>query len=106
MLLSSVSKRKRAAGDLFSHSCDLSPDEYICKVRRLTKPLGNYLFWGINSANEELTISIPPKYRNTFYFVPGHYVVVKSLEGSKVKGEITTLLLEKQITQMCSDGTW
>ncbi|KAH9593849.1 putative RNA-binding protein eif1ad, variant 2 [Schistosoma haematobium] len=72
----------------------------------LVKSCGNYLFTAITEQGEEVFVSIPERFRNTFYFAQGGFVICSPLDSKKVKGEIRTVLQKDNIKALVNEGRW
>ncbi|KER27332.1 LOW QUALITY PROTEIN: hypothetical protein T265_13817 [Opisthorchis viverrini] len=103
MYPSSIPRRKKVERELFDTLYSVGPGEFICK---LLKSQGNYLFTAEDERGEQLLLSIPDRLRNAFYFSSGDYVLCAPLENKKVRGEIRTVLYEKQITHLIGLNFW
>ncbi|CAH8431583.1 unnamed protein product [Schistosoma turkestanicum] len=103
ILSSSVPKRKKAEKELFKTTHTIESNEFICK---LVKSCGNYLFTGITEQDEEVFVSIPERFRNTFYFAQGEFVICSPLDNKKVKGEIRAVLQKDNIKTLIDEGRW
>ncbi|CAH8433629.1 unnamed protein product [Schistosoma curassoni] len=103
ILPSSVPKRKKAEKELFKDTHTIESNEIICK---LVKSCGNYLFTAITEQGEEVFVSIPERFRNTFYFAQGGFVICSPLDSKKVKGEIRTVLQKDNIKALVNEGRW
>ncbi|TGZ62284.1 hypothetical protein CRM22_007530 [Opisthorchis felineus] len=103
MYPSSIPRRKKVERELFETLYSVGPGEFICK---LLKSQGNYLFTAEDERGEQLLLSIPDRLRNAFYFSSGDYVLCAPLEHKKVRGEIRTVLYEKQITHLIGLNSW
>ncbi|KAF8564549.1 hypothetical protein P879_11143 [Paragonimus westermani] len=97
MYPSSVSRRKKVEKELFDTLHTVNPGEFICK---LLKSQGNYLFSAQNESGGELLLSIPERFRSAFYFAPGDYVLCSPLDNGKVRGEIRSILKDRQIEHL------
>ncbi|VDP19889.1 unnamed protein product [Schistosoma margrebowiei] len=87
ILPSSVPKRKKAEKELFKDTHTIESNEIICK-------------------GEEVFVSIPERFRNTFYFAQGGFVICSPLDSKKVKGEIRTVLQKDNIKALINEGRW
>ncbi|KAF6773893.1 hypothetical protein AHF37_07412 [Paragonimus kellicotti] len=103
MYPSSVSRRKKVEKELFDTLHTINPGEFICK---LLKSQGNYLFSAQNESGSELLLSIPERFRSAFYFASGDYVLCSPLDNGKVRGEIRSVLKDKQIEHLQKLGSW
>ncbi|GAA52491.1 probable RNA-binding protein EIF1AD [Clonorchis sinensis] len=100
MYPSSIPRRKKVERELFDTLYSVGSGEFICKSQ------GNYLFTAEDERGEQLLLSIPDRLRNAFYFSSGDYVLCTPLENKKVRGEIRTVLYEKQIAHLIGLNSW